>query len=76
MKAIRIWKRFLALGVEQWRLDSSAIGEKVENPAYLVNVFTNDGIRRARAIQLLQDLQECLQEEGISLQDFLQLQEG
>lgn len=67
-KAKRLWARFLALAEEQERLDSlPAIGTTPARSAYLVNVFSNDGIRRARALQLLQDLERVLQEEGISL---------
>lgn len=73
-KAKKIWKRFLALAGEQERLDSlPAIGNAPARSAYVVNVFRNDGIRRARALQLLQDLERVLQEEGISLQEFAKL---
>lgn len=73
-KAKKLWARFLALAGEQERLDSlPAIGNAPARSAYVVNVFCNDGIRRARALQLLQDLQKVLDEEGIAFQDFCKL---
>lgn len=73
-KARKIWARFLALAGEQERLDSlPAIGKAPARSAYVVNVFRNDGIRRARALQLLQDLERVLDEEGVSLQEFAKL---
>lgn len=73
-KAKRIWKRFMALADEQARLDSiPAIGKGKERNAYMVNIFTNDGIRRARALQLLQDLERVLEQEGVTLQEFARL---
>ena len=72
IKAKRLWARFLALAGEQARLNAiPAIGNAPAKSAYVVNVFRNDGIRRARALQLLQDLERVLQEEGISLQEFV-----
>lgn len=73
-KAKKLWKRFMALADEQAKLDSiPAIGKGKERNAYLVNVFTNDGIRRARALQLLQDLEKILENEGVTLQEFARL---
>lgn len=73
-KAKKLWARFLALAGEQARLDSlPAIGKTPERNAYIVNVFSNDGIRRARALQLLQDLQKVLDDEGVTFQDFCKL---
>lgn len=73
-KAKRLWERFLALAGEQARLDAvPSIGNAPERSAYLVNTFRNDGIRRARALQLLKDLQEVLDNEGVTFQDFCKL---
>ena len=73
-KARKVWKRFCLLAEAQRELDSlPTIGEATERNAFVVNVFRNDGIRRARALQLLKDLEKALQEEGISLAEFARI---
>lgn len=72
-KVKNLWARFLALGNEQLRLNASAIGKKSEQLSWLTspNYFQNDGIRRARAIQLLQDIQALMQDWNLSQQESL-----
>lgn len=72
-KIKNLWARFLALGIEQLRLDAKAIGKKSSQLSWLTspNYFQNDGIRRARAIQLLQDIQALLQDWNLSQQELL-----
>lgn len=73
-KARNLYKRFLALGSEQKKLDSAAIGEKAEEFAMVVNYFTNDGIRHVRALQVYKDLQALVNNWNLCDNEILEIE--
>lgn len=76
-KALTIWRRFCLLAQEEARINAiPAIGKEDSRFAPRVNVFNNEGTRRARALQLLNDLQKELQRIGMSKDEFLTIVNG